>query len=264
VIGMTELGYEIVGTGPRMVLVHGFTQNRRCWGPVVDDLARDHQLVLVDAPGHGASANIEVDLRRGADLVAALAASVDDRPATYLGYSMGGRLCLQLAVDHPERVARLILVGATPGIVDPAERERRRVADTALAQRLGDLGLPAFLDDWLAQPLFAGLDAAHAFVRERLDNTVNGLQSSLRLAGTGAQDSLWDRLGELSMPVLLVTGAHDEKFGAIADDMIKRMPRARHLVVPDAGHTAHLENPDAFLTIVRAWLRSSTAAVSGA
>jgi 2-succinyl-6-hydroxy-2,4-cyclohexadiene-1-carboxylate synthase len=175
---------------------------------------------------------------------------------------MGGRLCLQLAVDHPERVARLILVGASPGIADPVERERRQVSDTALAKRIGELGLPAFLDDWLAQPIFAGLDAAHAFVRERLDNSVDGLQSSLRLAGTGAQDALWDRLGELSMPTLLVTGAHDVKFATIADEMAATMPRARHLVVPDAGHTAHLENPDAFLTVVRAWLRSDAAAVS--
>jgi 2-succinyl-6-hydroxy-2,4-cyclohexadiene-1-carboxylate synthase len=256
---MTELAFDVIGAGPRVVLVHGFTQNRRCWGPIATDLARDHELVLVDAPGHGDSAGVEADLRRGAALVGEAGGAA---PATYLGYSMGGRLCLQLAVDQPERVGRLILVSASPGIEDSAERERRRVSDTALALRIGELGLPAFLDDWLAQPLFAGLDGAHSFLRERLDNTVTGLQSSLRLAGTGAQDSLWDRLDAVSMPTLLVTGADDEKFAAIADEMAGRLPRARHLVVPDAGHTAHLENPDAFLTVVRAWLRANAVAVS--
>jgi 2-succinyl-6-hydroxy-2,4-cyclohexadiene-1-carboxylate synthase len=243
-----------------MVLVHGFTQNRHCWGPIADDLARDHELLLIDAPGHGASAGVEADLARGAALVADAAGG---QPATYLGYSMGGRLCLQLALDHPSVVDRLVLVGASPGIADPAERARRRTADTALARRVGELGLPAFLDEWLAQPLFAGLDAAHGFLRERLDNTVPGLQSSLQLAGTGAQDPLWDRLAELTMPVLLVTGAHDEKFTAIAEQMVGLLPDGRHLVVPAAGHTAQLENPDGFLTIVRAWLHS-TAAGAGA
>jgi 2-succinyl-6-hydroxy-2,4-cyclohexadiene-1-carboxylate synthase len=256
---MQQLGFERLGEGPRMVLVHGFTQNRNCWGPIAIDLSRDHELVLVDAPGHGASADIEADLVVGADLVADAGG---DGPATYLGYSMGGRLCLQLALAHPERVARLILVGASPGIADADERERRRASDGALAGHLGEVGLPAFIDEWLAQPLFTGLDAAHRFLRERLDNTVPGLQSSLRLVGTGAQDSLWDRLGEVAVPVLLVTGSDDPKFGAIADQMAAVMGPARHLVVPRAGHTAHLENPDAFLTIVRAWLRSADVAVS--
>ena len=250
---MPALGVDRIGHGPRLVLVHGFTQNRHCWGPIATDLARDHELVLVDAPGHGDSTGIETDAAQSAALIAAAGG---EAPATYVGYSMGGRLCLQLAVDHPGKVDRLILIGASPGIADPDEREQRRWADRALATRLADLGLPAFLDEWLAQPLFSGLDAAHAFVRERFGNTIEGLQSSLRLAGTGAQDPLWDRLAEVSMPVLLVTGSDDAKFGAIADQMAAALPHARHVVVAGAGHTAHLENPDGFLTIVRAWLRS--------
>jgi 2-succinyl-6-hydroxy-2,4-cyclohexadiene-1-carboxylate synthase len=256
---MSGLAFDRVGSGPRLVLIHGFTQNRRCWGAVADDLARDHEVWLVDAPGHGDSADVEADLVEGARLVAEL---TGDRPATFLGYSMGGRLCLQLALDHPAAVGRLILVGASPGIEDPIEREQRRAADDALARRLADLGLPAFLDEWLAQPLFAGLDAAHAFVRERLANTVAGLQSSLRLAGSGAQDPLWDRLGALQMPVLLVTGSADRKFEGIAEQMAARIPDARHVVIPDAGHTAHLENPDAFLTTVRVWLRGGARSAS--
>ncbi len=239
------------GSGPRIVLVHGFTQNHRCWGPVADDLARDHEMVLVDAPGHGRSAGVEADLRTGADLIAEVGGQ-----GTYLGYSMGARFCLQLALDHPDLVTRLVVVGASPGIADEDSRSQRRERDGALADRMAELGLPAFIDEWLAQPLFAGLDAARGLVRDRLDNTVEGLQSSLRLAGTGSQPSLWPRLEELAMPVLVVTGASDHKFCAIADEMVPAIgPNARHLVVPTAGHAAHLENRDAFLSLLRAWLR---------
>lgn len=251
---------DVVGTGPRLVLVHGFTQNRHCWGPIATDLQRDHELVLVDAPGHGASSDIEADLTNGARLLGATGGA-----ATYLGYSMGGRFCLQLALDQPELVERLILVGASPGIDDPDERERRKVSDSALAESIASLGLPAFIDEWITQPIFSGLDTLTAFAQERLENTIPGLQSSLRLAGTGAQASLWPRLGELTMPVLLVTGSTDEKFSTIAASMADQIgPNARHLVVPKAGHTAHLEQPDAFLTIVRAWLRSATVTPSPA
>lgn len=246
------LFYEVKGSGPRITLIHGFTQNHRCWGPVAADLSRDHELVLVDAPGHGRSAGVEVSFTQGAILIGDAGGA-----GTYLGYSMGGRYALALALERPDLVERLVIIGAAPGIDDSSERERRRDADDALASRIGELGIASFLEQWLAQPLFAGLDAVSACVEERLDNDPGGLQSSLRLAGSGAQPSLWPHLGGLDMPVLVLTGSLDEKFGAIADEMVEAIgPNARHLVVASAGHTAHLENPDGFLSILRAWLRA--------
>jgi 2-succinyl-6-hydroxy-2,4-cyclohexadiene-1-carboxylate synthase len=237
------------GTGPRVVLVHGFTQTGACWGPLADDLARDHELVLVDAPGHGGSADVRVPFAAGAALVGDAGGR-----AVYLGYSMGGRYALRLALDRPERVARLVLVGASPGLADPDERAARRVADDALAARVEAIGVPAFLDEWLALPLFAGLGPGVRFMTQRLANTAAGLASSLRLAGTGAQEPLWDRLGELSMPVLLMVGERDAKFRAVAEAMAARIgPAAQLVVVASAGHTAHLENPDAVIAAIRSW-----------
>ena len=117
-------------------------------------------------------------------------------PATYVGYSMGGRLCLHLALARPETVERLVLVSATAGIEDDDERATRRAADDALATSLERDGVDAFLDGWLAQPMFATL--ADPGLDDRRRNVAAGLASSLRLAGTGTQQPLWDRLASLT------------------------------------------------------------------
>ena len=230
--------------------MHGFTQTRRCWGPVADDLASDHEVVRVDAPGHGRSSDVAAGLRTGARLIAD-----EGGAATYLGYSMGGRYCLHLALGRPELVRGLVLVGATAGIDDPAERAERRRIDEAMAARLEREGLGPFLDAWLAQPLFAGLPPAAQCRDARLENTVDGLAGSLRIAGTGAQDPLWDRLGRLTMPVLVVAGERDEKFAALGERLVASIGGSATLaLVPGTGHAAHLEDPAGFLGVVRPWL----------
>ncbi len=253
-----------------MVLVHGFAQTGRCWGARPAALeAEGFDVVTPDLPGHGDSGRAAVDLPRTAEQVG-LAAAGRPQPAggaepagadggataTYLGYSFGGRVCLRLAVDHPEAVERLVLVGATAGIDDPGERAARRAADEQLASELEAGGLDPFLDRWLALPLFVGLTDATRYRDERRRNTVEGLAGSLRCAGTGAQAPLWDRLDRLAdVPVLLVTGEHDHKFAALADRLAAGIgTSAERLVIAGAGHTAHLEQPDAFLAGLLPWL----------
>ncbi len=234
-----------------MVLVHGFTQTRRSWDGVADDLATDHEVVVVDAPGHGHSASVEADLDHGGRLLAAAGGT-----GTYVGYSMGGRLCLHAALAAPEVVSGLVVIGATGGIDDPGERAARRADDAARSERLASIGVAAFLDEWLAQPLFAGLDEAAQGRDARLENTVEGLRSSLALAGTGAQRPLWPELAALTMPVLVLAGANDTKFCAAGQRLAATIgTNASYDVVPDAGHTAHLEEPAAFLGLLRDWLR---------
>lgn len=245
-----HLHAEVDGHGPRIVLVHGFTQTRRCWGPVADDLARDHEVVRVDAPGHGRSADVLAGLRTGASLIGA-----EGGEATYLGYSMGARFCLHLALASPELVRGLVLIGGTAGIEDEAERAARRARDADVADRIEAQGLDEFLEDWLRQPLFASLPPERAFRAERLENTVAGLRSSLEQAGTGTQDPSWHRLGELAMPVLVVAGALDEAFVALGERMAAAIgDNATFAVVPGAGHAAHLEHPEDFLSLLRPWL----------
>lgn len=241
---------EREGAGPPIVLVHGFTQTRRCWGPEAVDLARDHEVIRVDAPGHGRSADILAGLRTGGRLIADQGGE-----ATYLGYSMGARFCLHLALASPGLVRGLVLVGGTAGIEDPAERAARREQDLATAARIRRDGLEVFLDAWLDQPLFAGLSPERAFREERLENTVPGLMSSLEQAGTGSQDPSWHKLAALTMPVLVVAGEQDAKFAALGQRMGAEIgANATVALVPEAGHAAHLERPDAFLSILRPWL----------
>ncbi len=167
---------------------------------------------------------------------------------------MGGRLCLHAALADRGAVRGLVLISATGGVDDAGEREARRAADEALADRIEAVGVPAFLDEWLAQPLFAGLPAAAQGRAERLENTAAGLASSLRRAGTGTQAPLWDRLATLDIPTLVVAGERDAKFVALAERLATTLPDAELAIVEGVGHTVHLEAPDELLAVLRPWL----------
>src|SRR6478736_8740059 len=160
-----ELQAASRGHGPRVVLVHGFTQTHESWDPVTADLATDHEVVVVDAPGHGGSSGVRADLWAGADLLG----DVGGR-ATYVGYSMGARLVLHLALGRPELVDRLVLLGGTAGIDAADERAERRLADERLAEELERDGTERFLERWLAQPIFEGLTPAPADLAARRAN----------------------------------------------------------------------------------------------
>ena len=247
---VSALHVERLGHGSRVVLVHGFTQTGRSWGPISADLARDHEVLLVDAPGHGGSSAVRADLTASAALLGDAGG-----PAAYVGYSMGGRLALHLALDRPEPVRKLVLLGATAGIEDDDERLTRCRADEERAAELEQDGLDAFLDRWLAQPLFAGLPADAADVDDRRRNTVDGLASSLRLAGTGSQAPRWAELSSLEMPVFVLAGERDERFAALGRRMADAIgTNAVFSTVPGAGHAAHRERPDAFLELLRPFL----------
>ncbi|MFN8053625.1 MAG: alpha/beta fold hydrolase [Acidimicrobiales bacterium] len=244
-----DVGFD---DSPRpIVLLHGFGQTGRCWGAFGDALAAAGPVTALDLPGHGAASAVMADLPTTADLVAE---SIDE-PSVVIGYSFGGRVALHLAVRHPDRVAALVLVSATAGIDDEAERAARVAADEALAARIEAEGVDAFVDEWLGLPMFAGLDEATQFVDERRSNSALGLSSSLRLAGTGAQEPLWDRLRALTMPVLVVAGQDDTKFAAIAEQLAAGIgPTATLAVVGGSGHSVHLEQPAATADLVTAWI----------
>jgi 2-succinyl-6-hydroxy-2,4-cyclohexadiene-1-carboxylate synthase len=225
-----------------LVLLHGFTQTRHSWRPVIAALDGRVRAIAPDLPGHGSAA------ARPASFPACTAyvRAFGGERFALCGYSMGGRIALTAALALAPRVERLVLVGASPGIADPAEREQRRAADERLAERIEATGVEAFAEEWGSQPLFAGQPpqvaaAAHA---DRLRNTPAGLAAALRGLGTGVMEPLWDRLGELAIPVTLIAGARDEKFRALAERMAASLPRARVEIVEGAGHAVQLERPD--------------------
>ncbi len=255
------LHVETEGRGPRLVLAHGFTQTGRVWAGMDRDLATDHQVVRVDLPGHGASSDVAADLEQGARLLAEAGGR-----ATYLGYSMGARFCLHVAIARPDLVENLVLISGTAGIEDESERHRRRAADDELADEL-DPGrgsrrpteVGTFVRRWLDSPMFAGIDPSANGLDERLRNTGPGLASSLRLAGTGTQQPRWEATGRLTMSVLIITGELDAKFTALGRRMAEAVgTTATHVVVAGAGHAPHLQYPDRVAALVRDHLRPAS------
>lgn len=235
----------------RIVLVHGFTQTLASWEQIVPLLSEHADIVRVDLPGHGGSGHVRLDFAQTARAIA----KVGGDHAVYVGYSMGGRLCLRLALDHPCRA--LVLLGSSPGIADPTERIARLTTDDALASSIERDGVPAFIDRWLAQPMFATLRTSDKDLEARRANSATGLASALRELGSGAQEPLWDRLGEIRTPTLLMAGAHDARYMTVAQEMAEAMgTNAATAIVPDAGHAAHLEQPDTFASLLTDFLAS--------
>lgn len=233
---------------PRVVLVPGFTQTAASWDAVRGDLARRHpelDVVALDIPDTG-------DFASTAEALAQAGGR-----ALWVGYSLGGRLLLRLAIDHPRVVQAATLISASPGIADPVEREARRAADDALSEDALTLGTEAFLDRWLAQPMFTGVPADAPGLADRATLTPRFLAHCLRELGTGAMDPLWERLGELAVPVTVVTGTRDEKFDAIGAAMTARIRRAAHLRV-EGGHALPLEAPGAIAAVVAAAAYATT------
>ncbi|ACZ40425.1 2-succinyl-6-hydroxy-2,4-cyclohexadiene-1-carboxylate synthase [Sphaerobacter thermophilus] len=258
-----RLHVERGGDGPPLLLLHGFTGSAATWEPLLPALQAHFHTVAPDLIGHGRS-DVPADPARYAmdrcvaDLVALLDALDIDRAAV-LGYSMGGRTALHLALAAPERVSALVLEGASPGIADPDERAARVASDAALADRIEREGLQAFVDAWERLPLFASQqrlpEATRARLRaQRLSHTPRGLANSLRGMGAGAMAPVHDRLGEIAVPVLLIAGELDGKYVEISRAMAGAMPQATVRIIPDAGHAPHLEQPEAFVEAVLGFL----------
>ncbi len=226
-----------------LLLLHGFTQTHRAWdGVLAAGAGRGREVLAPDLPGHGARSD-----ERPVAFADGLAGLVPPPgpPVVLCGYSLGGRLALLLALGHPGRVGRLVLVGASPGIADPVERDARRTADEELAERIERIGLERFAREWARGPLFRHqapevAEAAHA---DRLRNTAPGLAGALRGLGTGVMEPLWARLEELRMPVVLIVGERDGRYVRINRRMAELIPRAELLEVPGAGHAVALEAP---------------------
>ena len=230
----------------RFVLVHGFTQTARSWDEVAVVLRAHGDVVRVELPGHGAARD-----RRLSFVETAAYLGESGGRATYVGYSMGGRICLRLALDRPDLVDALVLVGASPGIADADARAARQRSDALLALDLdtGDTG--EFLTRWLSRPMFETTTPRPEELAARRGNGREGLAYALRTLGTGAQEPLWRRLGELRMPVLLVAGEKDKKFRAIAERMAAAIgPSARTAVVPGAGHAVLLDQPELLADLI--------------
>ncbi len=247
------LHVEVRGSGPPLTLLHGFTQTGRLWGPFGDYLAQDFTLIAVDLPGHGHSDAVRADVPDTAELVReAVVAVLGTTPTSLLGYSMGARVALHVALQTGLALEHLVLIGGTAGIEDEADRAKRRTADDAMADALEDSGdVDGFITRWLRSPLFARLAGA-AQSEERLRNTAAGLASSLRLAGAGTHLPLWHRLSELRVPLLALAGSDDTRYASRALRMSSlTRPDGAATLIPGGGHAAHLAQPEMSWRLVR-------------
>jgi 2-succinyl-6-hydroxy-2,4-cyclohexadiene-1-carboxylate synthase len=213
------------------VLVPGFTQTAASWSGVREVVEASCEVVAAEVP------------LRETFATTARAIGMRSKRGVYVGYSMGGRLCLRLALDRPDLVRALVLVSTSPGLPDAESRAQRVADDERLARSVERDGVDAFLERWLAQPLFATVPADAPGLRERRALSAGYLAHCLRVLGTGTMEPMWDQLGELHMPVALVTGTADSKFENLALLMLERLRGDVVHVRLEGGHALPLEQP---------------------
>jgi 2-succinyl-6-hydroxy-2,4-cyclohexadiene-1-carboxylate synthase len=272
-IQLNGMSYFYLPTGenrslslPKCILLHGFTGSSQNWYSLLPTLTPHFQVLTLDILGHGRSASpsdpTRYHMAQVATDIVALLDQLADQPVHLLGYSMGGRLALYLAVHYPERFASLVLESASPGLKTEVEREERHQRDSALANRIERDGMEAFVDFWEALSLWDSQKQLSPEIRanlhqQRLQNNASGLANSLRGMGTGVQPSLWESLTDLHLPTLVITGELDKKFMGIAQEMMPLLPQANHIAVYGAGHTIHLEKPIQYTQNVVSFLKST-------
>ncbi|GAC1400486.1 MAG: 2-succinyl-6-hydroxy-2,4-cyclohexadiene-1-carboxylate synthase [Ktedonobacteraceae bacterium] len=250
---------------PTLVLLHGFTGSAASWDTHLAILASyGFRVIALDMLGHGQS-DAPKDWRRYIieqcqdDILAVLnVLGVRKGEAILLGYSMGGRIALYTAFSGFFRA--LILESAAPGLISPLEREQRQRSDEQLATKLERDGIEAFVEYWEHLPLFASQQRLsykqqQTLHEQRLQNNPLGLANSLRGVGAGVQPALQEKLTFLSLPVLLIAGILDTKFCVIAQKMAQTLPHVCVHIVPDAGHTVHMERPEVFDDIVTSFCK---------
>ena len=243
-----------------VVAFHGFTGSVCTWEKVATELGKDVRFIAIDLLGHGQTAcptdvklySMEAQVSLLHDCLLQIVAE----PFHLLGYSMGGRVALSYAVQHPTRIQSLLLESTSPGLEAEDARAKRRTNDAKLANKIMLEGIESFVDMWENIPLFTSqkllpLEVQQAVREERMQQKPIGLANSLLGMGTGEMPSVWHRLQELSMPVYLLTGEVDQKFVGIANKMIKDNENFTHITILGCGHAIHVENPKKFATIVK-------------
>ena len=229
------------------------------WTPIVRDLEDGFHCLTVDLPGHGQSLDQPEEaysVEGATEAVVEVLGAEGISSCTIIGYSMGGRVALSLALRYSDRVDRLVLESASPGLRTEAKRAERRDVDAKRAARI-EKDLEAFLADWYRLPLFGSLarhDLIGEMVETRSENDPDELARALRGLSPGQQVSLWNRLGEINCPTLVLTGVLDDKYTAITKKAAARIETARRVVIPEAGHNVHAEHPSAFLDVLQQFL----------
>jgi len=243
-----------------LFLLHGFMGSAADWLPVIEQSPASFNYLAVDLPGHGNSPlPPALSMQSAAKALLALADDLNLKAIHLLGYSLGGRLALYLAVYYPQRFRSFILESASPGIPDVQERAIRSQTDEQWAKELEQQNFEIFLRKWYRQPLFADLNRHSAFkrlIKRRLKNDPQQLAQVLRRLSASRQTPLWQHLAHIRQPVLLISGERDEKYKKICADMKQRNPAFRWKQVKQCGHNVHAEQTQRYADLVARFLNS--------
>jgi len=248
---------------PPLLLLHGFLGSQRSWKPLLPVFSPHFFCLIPDLPGHGRNTAAPLETPLDFDLLTDwLLRLLDDRgieTCSLLGYSMGGRAALHLTCRAPQRVQRLILESASPGLVSAAERVQRLEQDAARAESLLQSGMNAFAAAWYRMPLFASLQThprlRAALQRSAARNHPRWMARVIYALSPGLQPPLWNCLPALSLPALLLAGELDSKYAALSQRMAENLPNARRVLLAHSGHNLHAEAPSAFAAAALSFLR---------
>ncbi len=248
-------------TARPLILLHGFMGCKEDWTDIIDGLKISRRCIAIDLPGHGdTKVNAEDSLftiENTAGGIIELTDNLGIDTFDLLGYSMGGRLALYIAVHYPERVTKLILESSSPGLKTHKEQENRRINDLLLGDKIMSMEMSDFISQWYDMPLFKSIkqnDGYEGLRFRRMLNDKTGLVKSLKYMGTGFQPSLWAEWEALGIETLLIAGEYDKKYTTIANKMCKLNPNARLEIIADTGHNLHFERSDLFINHVADFL----------
>ena len=235
---------------PAVIFLHGFLGNLKDWEKIISLLEKNFFCVAVDLPGHGKSEITKEDnFKTLSHSLSDLTASLKDGPWNVVGYSMGGRIALYWSVHFPQKISKLVLESASPGIKNTKERQQRLIEDQNRAIRLKKENFMKFLNDWYRLPLFGKINQHKDFsamLQNRFSNLPENLSRAWVQFSTGSQPSFWRELASIKFPVLLVSGEDDLKYKEICREMQTCNQSFQWEVLADTAHNTHFENPDLF------------------
>ncbi len=248
-----------------ILFLHGFTGCINDWIDIIPSFENEFNILAIDLIGHGKSdAPKDVSFYSEDNIVKHIFEIINYLNLNELiivGYSMGGRAALSFFFSYPKNVKALILESASPGIEEETERKNRLLNDFNLANRIEEIGTKKFIDEWMEAPLFQPLkklpESDYKNIKgHRYSNDKTGLANSLRGFSQGIMKSYWERLSEIKIPVLLLSGELDDKYRALNKRVNSTIPDSEFRTVKSAGHNIHLQNRDEFINLAKQFLNN--------
>uniref|UniRef100_A0A0E0CMH8 Mandelate racemase/muconate lactonizing enzyme C-terminal domain-containing protein n=1 Tax=Oryza meridionalis TaxID=40149 RepID=A0A0E0CMH8_9ORYZ len=260
-----------------ILFLHGFLGTSEDWVPMMKALSPSARVIAVDLPGHGESEILQHDVENSnqisfsvqsvADLLLKLIRNITDGEVVVVGYSMGARIALHMALNQNHKISGAVIISGSPGLRDEAGKRRRSAIDRSRAHFLSSCGLENFLETWYSAKMWASLREHPKFdslVRTRMKhNNIKALSKVLADSSIGTQKSLWEDLKHLKSPLLIVAGEKDPKFKEISQQMCREIRKHKDresdglcemIIIPDSGHAVHVENPLPLVRAIRKFL----------